>query len=400
VHSFDTGERKLLLDDALDARYAGDGVLVFARQARLYAVSFDPEALSVTGDSVPVLEGVVHSLYGTGAVTWSGAAQFDVSQDGSLLYAPGSIESPQLSSLAWVDRQGNVTPVTGMRPMARFAARVSPDGKYIGYSELHVNKDIWIFDPARGIEERATDQGQNAFPLWSPDGAQMAFRSDRAGPLSIYLSPGIGSREARELTLGPFDVPAAWHPDGSEIVFTRGFSSLGGNTDIYVVSIDDPTRPRPLLQTAADERFPELSPDGQWLAYCSDETGRLQLYVQPYGRPGRRVTITSNGAEDPAWSKNSNELFYREGLAMMSVRFAVTDDEFVPERPVALFQQPAWLGGGTSVRATYDVAPDGRFLVNQPLGNVAAERVREFFPSRLRLVLNWTEEVHRLLAPR
>jgi serine/threonine-protein kinase len=338
VKSFDTGERKLLLDDALDARYAGDGVLVFARQARLYAVAFDPEALAVTGEPVPVLEGVVHSLYGAGAVSWSGAAQFDVSEDGSLLYAPGSIESPQISSLAWVDRQGNVTPVAGMRAMARFAARVSPDGKYIGSSELHVNKDIWIFDTTRGIEERATDQGQNAFPLWSPDGTQMAFRSDRAGPLRIYLSPGIGSRDVRELTTGPFDVPAAWTPDGSELVLTRGFSSLGGNTDIYVASIDDPTNPRPLVQTPADERFPELSPDGRWLAYCSDETGQPELYVQPYGRPGRRVTITSNGAQDPAWSKNSNELFYREGLVMMSVAFSAMDDDFVPERPVALFR--------------------------------------------------------------
>jgi hypothetical protein len=112
------------------------------------------------------------------------------------------------------------------------------------------------------------------------------------------------------------------------------------------------------------------------------------------------MTITSNGAQDPAWSKNSDELFYREGQAMMSVRFAVTDDEFVPERPVALFQRPVWLGAGTSVRATYDVAPDGRFLVNQPIGEIAAESAREFFPPRLRLVLNWTEEVQRLLAPR
>jgi dipeptidyl aminopeptidase/acylaminoacyl peptidase len=375
-------------------------VLIFARQARLYAVSFDPEALSVTGDPVPVLEGVVHSLYGVGAVAWSGAAQFDVSENGSLLYAPGSIESPQVSSLGWVDRQGNVSPLTGMRPMARFAARVSPDGKYIASSELHVNKDIWIFDPARGIEERATDQGQNAFPLWSPDGSQMAFRSDRTGPLRIYLSPEIGSRDVRELTPGPFDVPAAWTPDGNELIFTRGFSSLGGNTDIYVVSIDDPTSPRPLLQTAADERFPELSPDGRWLAYCSSETGRLELYVQPYGRPGRRVIITNNGAQDPAWSKSSDELFYREGQAIMSVRFTVTDDEFVPERPTMLFRRPFWLGAGTSVRATYDVAPDGRFLLNQPIADVAAERTRLLFPDHLQFVSNWTEEVHRLLAPR
>jgi Tol biopolymer transport system component len=159
-----------------------------------------------------------------------------------------------------------MTPVTGMRPMARFAARVSPDGNRIGSSELHRNKDIWIFDTTRGIEERATDQGQNAFPLWSPDGTRMAFRSDRDGPLRIYLRPETGAREVRELTLGPFDVPAAWTADGTELIFTRGFSALGGNGDILVVSVDDAANIRALLQTAADERFPDLSPDGPWLA--------------------------------------------------------------------------------------------------------------------------------------
>ena len=348
-----------------------------------------------------MLDGLVHSLYGTGAVTWTGAAQFDVSESGSLLYAPGSIEPPQLSSLVWVDRQGNVTPVTGMRPMARFGARVSPDGRRIASSELYVNKDVWIFDTARGTEERATDQGQNAFPIWSPDGARMAFRSDRAGPLRIYQSSGTGSRDVRELTLGPFDVPGAWTPDGAELIFTRGFSSLGGNTDIYVVPVDDAGEPRALLKTAADERFPELSPDGRWLAYCSNETGRSELYVQPYGRPGRRVTITSDGAQDPAWSRNSDELFYRSGSgAMMSVRFTVEGDEFAPGRSVMLFDLPSWLGAGTTVRATYDVAPDGRFLVNQPITDVAAERARTIYPSRLRFVENWTEDVRRLLAPR
>jgi hypothetical protein len=124
------------------------------------------------------------------------------------------------------------------------------------------------------------------------------------------------------------------------------------------------------------------------------------LYVQPYGRPGRRVIITNNGAQDPAWSKSSDELFYREGQAIMSVRFTVTDDEFVPERPTMLFRRPFWLGAGTSVRATYDVAPDGRFLLNQPIADVAAERTRLLFPDHLQFVSNWTEEVHRLLAPR
>ena len=399
VKSLESGERKLLIENALDARYAGDGTLIFAREGRLYAVRFDPSTLSVSGTEVPVLDGVIHAVYGQAAVTWSGAAQYSVTDNGTLFYAPGSFEPPLLSSFLWVDRQGNVTPVTGMRPMFRFAARILADGQRISFSELYVDKDIWIFDTLRGTEERATHEGQNSFPIWAMGGSRLAFRSDRSGPLRIYLSEDVSSREVTELTPGPFDVPSTWTPDGRELIFTRGFSSLGGDTDIYAVSIDEPGNPRPILATTADERFPELSPDGRWLAYVSDETGRLELYVQPYPGPGRRVTVTSDGGQDPAWSKNSDELFYRNGASMMSVRFTATDTEFVPERPVMLFQQAA-LGAGTTVRATYDVSPDGRFLFNQPVPDAALARNRRIFPSTLRFVLNWTEEAGRLLAPR
>jgi serine/threonine-protein kinase len=402
VKSLDNGERKLLLDNALDARYDGNGHLVFARQAKLFAVRFDPATLTVSGTPVQVLDGVTHALYGQAAVTWTGASQYSLSEDGALLYAPGSIEPPLLSSLAWADHKGQLTPITGTRPKLHFAARVSPDGKRIAFSELHLNKDIWVFDPIRGTEDRATFEGQNAFPIYSPDGSAMAFRSDRAAPLQIYLSKGSGTREVVELTTGPLDVPSSWTPDGKELAFTRGFSATGGNTDIYVVSVDQPHNARALIATAANESFPEFSPDGKWLAYCSNETGRSELYVQPYPGPGGRVTITSTGnATEPAWSKNSNELFYRMGSALMSVRFSVrskvSGTEFVPEKPVMLFQQP-FLGAGTSVRATYDVAPDGRFLLNQSIPETIGDRNRKIFPSMLRLILNWTEETERLLA--
>jgi serine/threonine-protein kinase len=294
VKSLKTGAQKLLIEDAMDARYA-DGTLVFARQGKLYAVLFDPSTLSITGMPIQVLDGVTQALQGGAAVTWSGAAQFSVSADGSLLYAPGSIEPPVISSLVWVDRTGKVTPVVGMKPMFRFGARVSPDGKRIASSELYVNKDIWIFDPARGIEDRVTYEGQNAFPIWSPDGSRMAFRSDRASPLQIYLT-SANSRDVTLLTPGPFDVPSTWTPDGKQLLFTRGFNVTGGTTDIYAVSVDDPKKePHPVVATMADDRFPEISPDGKWLAFVSNETGRAELYVQPYPGPGKPVTITSEG---------------------------------------------------------------------------------------------------------
>jgi WD40 repeat protein len=365
-------------------------------------VRFDPKSLTVSGNPVQVLDGVTQALYGSAAVTWSGAAQYSVSDNGTLLYAPGSYEPELYSALVWYSRDGkNVTPVTGTRPMLHFAARVLPDGKRIAFSGLHLKKDIWLFDPTRvGNEDVATYEGQNAFPIWSPDSSRMAFRSDRTGPLAIYLASASSLRDAKQLTPGPLDVPSSWTPDGKELAFTRGFSATGGNTDIYVVSVDDPKSVRPILATSATESFPEFSPDGKWLAYCSDENGgRNTLYVQPYPGPGPRVTITSEGnPTEPAWSrvKNSNELFFRSGQRVMSVKFKVVGSEFIPENAVMLFQQPS-LGAGTTVRATYDVAPDGRFLLNQPIADLTPDRLRKIFPSTLRLILNWDEEVRRLL---
>jgi eukaryotic-like serine/threonine-protein kinase len=401
VKSLKSGERKLLIDNALDARSAGDNALVFARQGKLFAVRFDPASLSVSGPELQVLDGVVHSLYGQGGITWSGAAQVNIASTGSLFFAPGSFEPPNLATLVWFDRAGKATPVTGMRDMYRFGARLLPDGVRIASSEVYEHKDIWIFDSARGIEDRATFEGQNAFPIWAPNGSRFAFRSDRAGPQQIYLSDVNNMRNVKPLTAGPFDVPSAWTPDAKELLFTRGATSLGGNTDIYAVSIDAPDTPRPVVSTPADERFPELSPDGKWLAYVSDETGTATLYVQPYPGPGLRVTVASR-AQEPAWSKNSNELFYRgpagpgQAPSMVAMPFTVTAGSFVPGTPIELFRQPA-LGGGTTVRATYDVSRDGRFLFMQGAPEVAAERARKLYPSSLRFILNWTDHVHRLL---
>ena len=392
------GERKLLLENAMDARYAGNGYLVFARQAKLFAVRFDPATLSVLGTPVQVVDGVTQALYGSVGVTWTGAAQFSIAANGTMAYAPGSIEPPQFSTMAWVDRTGKATPVAGMREMSRFAPRVSPDGKQIAFSENHVSKDVWVFDAVRGTEDRATYEGQNTFPIWSPDGSRLAFRSDRAGPLRIYISKGIGSREVTELTAGQFDVPSSWTPDGKELAFTRGSASVGGNSDIYVVAVDQPRQARAVVATEASETFPEFSPDGKWLAYCSNETGRVELYVQPYPGPGRRVTLTSEGiVSEPAWSKNTNEIFYRAGTAIMSVRFRVSGSEFVPDKPTMLFQQQP-LVGGTSVRPTYDVTSDGRFLFNLPIQESIDERNRKIFPPTMRLILNWTDQLQRALA--
>jgi eukaryotic-like serine/threonine-protein kinase len=405
VKSLKSGERKRLIEDAVDAQYAGDNTLIFARRGKLFAVRFDLSSLSVTGKEVQAIDGVTHSVYGANGTGWTGAAQFSVSATGDLFYAPGSVEPPLLTQLVWLDRKGNPTPLTGMREMFRFAPRVLPDRVRVAFSELYLNKDIWFVDTARGTEDRATFEGQNAFPIHAPTGSRFAFRSDRNGPQQIFLNEGVNLREAKQLTSGPFDVPSSWTPDGKELVFTRGFTSLGGNTDIYAVSVDQPDRVRPVVATPADERAPEISPDGKWLAYTSNDSGNSEVYVQPYPGPGPRVTVTNGGAVEPAWSKNSNELFYMgpggpgKPPAMNAVPFTLSGTSFVPGKPVVLFNQNT-LGGGTTVRTTYDVSAEGRFLMNQAIAEAAQARASKINPISLRFVLNWTQEVQRLLTPR
>jgi serine/threonine-protein kinase len=394
------GERKWLLDDAMDAQYAGNGLLVFARQGKLFAVRFDPASLTVSGTPVQVVDGVSQALYGQAAVTWTGASQYSVSENGTLFYAPGPIEPPFYTALSWRDRNGRQIPIDGMSKMARFAPRVLPDNRHIAYSELHVAKDIRLFDPTLGTEDRVSYEGQNAFPIWSRDGRQLAFRSDRGGPLAIYLTSDGDFHNVTQLTKGPLDVPSSWAPDNKTLVFTRGFSATGGNTDIYIVSTDKPQEARPLIASPADESFPEISPDGKWLAFGSNESGTAQIYVQPFGRPGKRVTITSDGGFEPAWSPTSNELFYRSAgdRSIMSVHYTA-GDQFVPAKAVRLFQYRPSIGG-TSVRASYDVAPDGRFLINEPVEEGQAERASLIFPSTLRVMLNWTSGIEGMLAAR
>jgi serine/threonine protein kinase/Tol biopolymer transport system component len=405
IKSLRTGERKLLLENAVDARYA-NGYLVFSRQAKLYAVRFDLNNLSVIGSPVPVLDEVTNSTVGN-AVATTGAAQFSLSDNGTLLYAPGSISPPVLTSLVWVDRNGRITPLAA-KPMSRISARISSDGKRVAFAEYYVDKHIWVLDLGRGTQERQTSDGQNVGPIWTPDGSGIAFRSDWSGPGRLFLKR-LDSSDVVPLTTDTKDSssewndsPSSWTPDGKQLAFVRtGETSDTGGTntlDIYVMSLDETNKPRPLLNSKYMEAYPEFSPDGHWLAYCSDESGRSELYVQPYPGPGHRVLVSTDGAREPAWSKDGKELFYRsspDGKQMMSVRFRISGAEFIPEQTVKLFEGQFM---STVPVRSWDIAPDGRFLMLQPVPGRVEELKKSVYSSTLRIVLNWSEELKHALA--
>ncbi|PYS43390.1 MAG: hypothetical protein DMG14_01060, partial [Acidobacteria bacterium] len=167
---------------------------------------------------------------------------------------------------------------------------------------------------------------------------------------------------------------------------------------IYLVQVNQPNRPRALLNSRFNETYPEFSPDGHWIAYCSDESGRSELYVQPYPGPGKRVLITTDGAAEPLWSRVGQELFYRSLGArneVISVRFKIAGNEFIPQQPVKLFEGRF---ARTGIIRSWDIAADGRFLMLEP-DPVPADELKLLFPATLRIVLNWTEELKHQPAP-
>jgi dipeptidyl aminopeptidase/acylaminoacyl peptidase len=293
-----------------------------------------------------------------------------------------------------MDRKGNATPV-GTKPMPHLSVRLSPDGKQVLFNEYYVGADLWIYDTIRGVLTRETFQNQNAFPIWTPDGSAITFRSDRSGPNAIYQKKP-GSSEITQLTLGPNDTPNSWSPDGKEMAFVRQLRPADSNTtgninNIYILPANDPKAAHPLQVSPFTQTHPDFSPDGHWIAYDSQEAGpgSTEVYVQGYPNPGERVQASLGGGTEPAWSKNSPELFYINQSKMMAVHFKFTGGKFVPEKPVVLFSgvDSRTIGRG------YDVTADGRFILPKAQTEQAEERLRKIFPSTLRVVLNWTNEL-------
>jgi eukaryotic-like serine/threonine-protein kinase len=389
VKSLKTGDQKLLIEDGTDAQYVGDGWIVFARLGKLFAIAFDEKSLSVQGQPIQVLDGITHATYEVGATSTTGAAQFSVSDDGTLVYVEGGIEPPVLSSLVWADRSGK-TSLVGTPARAHLSARVSPDGKQIVFNEYYQNADLWVYDLTRGVLTRETFGGQNAFPIWTPDGNAITFRSDRTGPTAIYQKK-LSSDEIVQLTSGPNDTPSAWSPDGRDLAFIR--PRAGGNgtnnvSNIFILSAGKSIA-QPLQDSQFDQMHPDFSPNGKWIAYDSTESTPKQVYVQGYPDGGERVQISTDGGTDPAFSRDGKELFYIKGSSMMSVHYREAGGHFVPEKPVVLFDG---MLSRTNSRG-YDVAPDGRFLFPKAENEQSEERLKRIFPSTIRIILNWRDEL-------
>jgi serine/threonine protein kinase/Tol biopolymer transport system component len=379
------------------AQYLATGHLVYAQSGGLVATPFDPATGKLDQPPVPLLERIETSRFGGAYFAFAAAA-------GTLVYVPAGTAVADRALLR-VDRDGRVAPLVEAHGAYEYPMS-SPDGRQVAVMiASETGSDIWIIDMERGTRTRFTAGGTSAFPVWAPDGSRVAFQSTAPGPWNLFWKPVDGRTDAQPFlsaadaslarsvpsagesllpgtlpTLsgaGP-QFPTSWSPDGSTLAFHE--RKPNGERDIWIVSPG--SDPVPFLLTPFDERSPRFSPDGKWLAYVSDESGRNDVYVQPFPGPGPKWLVSTDGGIDPVWSRDGRELFYRKDDEMMAVSVA-PKGEFSASRPRRLFEIRFDAGDDGP---NYDVSRDGKWFVMPRAAQGPT-------PGELHLVLNWFGEV-------
>jgi Tol biopolymer transport system component len=383
-----TGEQRTLLTGGSSPRYAPTGHIVYGVNGRLMAVPFNRDRLELVGDAAPVAEGVMMD-------TRNGAVEFSLSADGSLVYAAGANPGAR-RSLVWVDRDGREQAINAPA-RAYTSPRISPDGTKAALNLRDEDNDIWIWDFARQTLTRLTfDPGFDRFPVWSPDGRRIAFSSQRdksPGNPFWQAADGTGTAERLAESDGRQVFPTAFSPDATRLVVYGNHRDSTANDDVGMVHLGDRQAVQ-LLQATFGERNPDLSPDGRWLAYDSNESGREEIYVRPFPdvEKGRWQVSTSGGIQ-PRWARNGRELFFRRGATLMAVPVQ-TDPGFAAGNPAVVFEGSyATPQGGR----TYDVSRDGQRFLMIKEGASTGDATPQ---AQIILIQNWDEELKRLVPTR
>ena len=378
------------------AHFAESGHLIYAQaNGGLVAVPFDPDRGEVSGSAVPLLERIDMRR---------GGAPLALSASGTLVHLPARTDLPG-RTLVLVDREGRATPVTGTRG-PYLHPRLSRDGSRLAFAlESESGADIWIHDMQRGTRTRLTSGGVNGFPLWTPNGSEVTFQAAASpGRLSLFSRPAHGGEAepllgdepaaASDALAGGIasllpgtmprpgsanqHLPMSWSGDGKFLAFNE--RKPGALRDVWILPRGG--APAPFVLTAFDEWSPAFSPDGRWLAYCSNETGRNEVYVQPYPGPGGKWPISTDGGTEPAWSPSGKELFYRRGEQLISVAVQPVPD-FTATAGRVLFEAPyETIVGGRN----YDVTPDGQRFV-------MIRRDASDVPQRFHVTTGWFDEL-------
>ncbi|MFZ3216121.1 MAG: protein kinase [Candidatus Acidiferrales bacterium] len=383
----DTGKTESLVENAYFGRYLTGGYLAYVSQGTVFATPFDAKTLRVTGTAIPVLQGVVSDIS-------NGGAQLSISDNGTAVYLTGDAVN-QPMNIVLVDRKGAATVLVANQSDAS-SPSISPDGKRVAFQN---GSGIWVHDLARGTTTPITPGVPKVTrPVWTPDGQRLAYShpysSSKNSGERIYWRRADGSGEEEALT--PADLlhasPASWSPDGKTLAFYGFWPKDGSCCEIWTLKIDEngkPAEPQPFFDGngGAAVFMPAFSPDGRWLAYTAEQGGLPQIFVVPFPGPGGRWQISTEGGEQPQWSKSGHELFYMRAESLVAVPYSAEKDSFQAGKPEVLF------AGRFEARApytSYDVMPDGQHFVMFQFAGARASEASE--PT---VVLNWLDEVRR-----
>lgn len=376
VGELGTFRTRRLLDADAPAVFVPPAHLLYVQHATLFAQTFDPATATLSGEPVTVIDGLaVEPRAGLAAVAAS---------SGTIAYRRGAI-GPQRQFM-WFDRHGRELERVGA-PEERGPGygSISPDGRRLAMQAAQDgNTDIWLVDLERGVSSRfTTDPQADIAPVWSPRGDRIAYASRVDGVFELFEKPVAGGEPRPLLRTGEATQVTDWSRDGRYLLYRSVTTSPHADMDIWAVALDGDRMPFAVVRTPFEERDAQFSPDGTWVAYQSNESGRHEVYVQPFNGDGERVRISTNGGVQVRWHTDGRELFYLtfEGH-LMSVPVAPASDgrSLRPDAAVPLFPTSVGATQGTALHS-YVVAPDGqRFLIDTVLEQQAAP---------IALILNW-----------
>ncbi len=373
----DSTMKNIVVPASSNAVFAS-GHLLFMREQSLMAQEFDASGLVLVGDAFPIAQEVQYDPA-------FGRATFTASDNGILVYQSGSTQGG--TRLAWYDRSGKQLSTFG-RPAIYYSPRLSPDGKRLAvdlYEAQSRNVDVWVCELARDVWSRFTfEPGVDRSPVWSRDGNTIVFYSNRKGRVDLYQRPASGAGNEDPFFESDVDkLPNDWAPDGKSFLITSTGNPRTRN-DLWILTLSGDKKAIPFLQTEFNEGAGTFSPDGRWITYNSDESGKNQIYVRPFPGPGGKWQVSTAGGRQPIWSRNGKEIFF------------ISDDNKLFSAPVrwsgATFEvgtaQPLFEVHAMPTNHPYDVTADGqRFLVNTLLGEASSGPVT--------LVINWDAEVKK-----
>jgi serine/threonine-protein kinase len=371
-----------LIEGAFGATYLASGHLAFGQGDRLMAIRYDLAAGQVIGSPVVVQEGA----FTKGS---DGISNLATAADGTALYVAGH-NTEDMRRLVWIDRRGSrLAPAVDQVLDGVRNPRISPDGRRVAVTlGVGGRGNIWIFDLAGAAQPlKLTFKDHNTFPVWSPDGRQIAFLSVAPSGAHVFSLPADGSAvEPQQLTKGTSaELPLAWSPDGAFLLF------YGAPTRLWTLRMSDRS-PSPWSSSRFEEFGGTFSPDGRWVAIASNQSGPQEVWVRPFAGSGAPVRVSSGGGHDPVWARDGQDLFYTNGSRLMAVRVTTNPETFRSEPPRVLFEGPFVHDDSDSNLRYFDTAPDGRLLMIEPVETAKAPTIV--------LAQHWDEELKRLLPPK